>query len=192
MTKGTQVDATLIAAPSSTKNKEHGRDPEMHQAKKGDQWHFGMKANIGVDKDSGLVHTLTTTAANVGDISQTTTVLLLGPESDVWADAGYFGVEKREDMQQALNANEETVQWHVAKRRLTIEKPAEGWQKSVAQAYEKLETQVRSRVDHPFHVVKNIFKFKKTRYKGLAKNDAQLNMLPALSSLYLLRGELRP
>jgi IS5 family transposase len=191
MTKGTLVDATLIAAPSSTKNKEHGRDPEMHQAKKGNQWHFGMKAHIGVDKDSGLVHTLTTTAANVSDISQTA-ALLHGQESDVWADAGYVGVEKREDMQQALNANEQTVQWHVAKRRSTIEKLAEGWQKSMAQAYEKLKAQVRSRVEHPFHVVKNIFKYKKTRYKGLAKNDAQLNVLFALSNLYMVRGELRP
>jgi IS5 family transposase len=191
MTKGTLVDATLIAAPSSTKNKEHGRDPEMHQAKKGNQWHFGMKAHIGVDKDSGLVHTLTTTAANVSDISQTP-ALLHGQESDVWADAGYVGVDKREDMQQALSANEQTVQWHVAKRRSTIEKLADGWQKSMAQAYEKLKAQVRSRVEHPFHVVKNIFKYKKTRYKGLATNDAQLNVLFALSNLYMVRGELRP
>ena len=191
MTKGTLVDATLIAAPSSTKNKEHGRDPEMHQTKKGNQWHFGMKAHIGVDKDSGLVHTLTTTAANVSDISQTA-ALLHGQESDVWADAGYVGVEKREEVQEALNANEQTVKWHVAKRRSAIEKLADGWKKSLAQAYEKLKARVRSRVEHPFHVVKNIFKYQKTRYKGLAKNDAQLNVLFALSNLYMVRGELRP
>jgi len=191
MTKGTLVDATLIAAPSSTKNKEHGRDPEMHEAKKGNQWHFGMKAHIGVDKDSGLVHTLTTTAANVSDISQTV-ALLHGQESDVWADAGYVVVEKREEVQEALNGNEQKVQWHVAKRRSAIEKLADGWQKSLAQAYEKLKAQVRSRVEHPFHVVKNIFRYQKTRYKGLAKNDAQLNVLFALSNLYMVRGELRP
>ena len=191
MTKGTLVDATLIAAPSSTKNKEHGRDPEMHQTKKGNQWHFGMKAHIGVDKDSGLVHTLTTTAANVSDISQTA-ALLHGQESDVWADAGYVGVEKREEVQEALNANEQTVKWHVAKRRSAIEKLADGWKKSLAQAYEKLKARVRSRVEHPFHVVKNIFKYQKTRYKGLVKNDAQLNVLFALSNLYMVRGELRP
>ena len=121
MTQGTLVDATLIAAPSSTKNKEHARDPEMHQTKKGNQWHFGLKAHIGVDKESGLVHTLTTTAANVSDISQTP-ALLHGQESAVWADAGYVGVDKREDMQEALKANEQTVQWHVAKRRKSIEK----------------------------------------------------------------------
>ena len=191
MTQGTLVDATLIAAPSSTKNKEHARDPEMHQAKKGNQWHFGMKAHIGVDKDSGLVHTLTTTAANVSDISQTP-ALLHGQEQDVWADAGYVGVEKREDMQEALAANEQTVQWHVAKRRKTIEKLADGWQKCMAQAYETLKARVRAYVEPPFHVVKNIFKYKKTRYKGLAKNDAQLNVLFALSNLYMVRGELRP
>ena len=163
----------------------------MHQAKKGNQWHFGMKAHIGVDKDSGLVHTLRTTAANVSDISQTP-ALLHGQEQHVWADAGYVGVHKREDMQEALAANEQTVQWHVAKRRKTIEKLDEGWQKSLAQAYEKLKAQVRAYVEHPFHVVKNIFKYKKTRYKGLAKNDAQLNVLFALSNLYMVRGELRP
>lgn len=186
MSKGTLVDATLIAAPSSTKNQEHARDPEMHQTKKGNQWYFGMKAHIGVDKESGLVHTLVTTAANVSDISQTP-MLLHGQEQDVWLDAGYVGVEKREDMQAALAANGQEVQWHIAKRRKTLEKLADGWQKKLAQAYEKLKAQVRARVEHPFHIIKNIFKYKKTRYKGLTKNDAQLNVLFALSNLYMVR-----
>jgi IS5 family transposase len=190
MTQGTLVDATLIAAPSSTKNKEHKRDPEMHQTKKGNQWHFGLKAHIGADKDSGLVHTVTTTAANISDISQTP-ALLHGQESEVWADAGYVGVDKREDMQQTLKANEQSVKWHVAKRRKTVEKMTDGWQKTMVQAYEKLKAQVRAYVEHPFHVVKNIFKYKKVRYKGLAKNDTQLNMLFALGNLYMVRGELR-
>jgi transposase, IS5 family len=116
----------------------------------------------------------------------------MGRSAAVWADAGYVGVHKREDMQQALAAHEQTVQWHVAKRRKTIEKLADGWQKSMAQAYEKLKAQVRAYVEHPFHVVKNIFKYKKTRYKGLVKNDAQLNVLLALSNLYMVRGELSP
>ena len=191
MTQGTLVDATMIAAPSSTKNKAHARDPEMHQTKKGNQWHFGMKAHIGVNKESGLVHTLTTTAANVSDISQTP-ALLHGQESAVWADAGYVGVQKREDMQEALAANEQEVRWHLAKRRKSIEKLVDGWQKSMAQAYETLKAQVGAYVEHPFHVVKNIFKYKKTRYKGLAKTDAQLNMLFALSNLFMVRAELRP
>jgi len=157
MSKGTLVDATLIAAPSSTKNQAHARDREMHQAKKGNQWYFGLKAHIGVDQESGLVHTLVTTAANVSDISQTA-ALLHGQEQDVWLDAGHVGVDKREDMQESLAANGQEVQWHVAKRRKSIEKLTEGWQKCLAQAYEKLKAQVRARVEHPFHVVKNIFK----------------------------------
>ena len=189
MSQGTLVDATLIAAPSSTKNKKHARDPQMHQAKKGNQWYFGMKAHIGVDKDSGLVHSVTTTAANVSDISQTP-ALLHGQESTVWADAGYVGVDKREDMQQALAANGQEVKWHVAKRRKSIEKLEDGWRKSLAQAYEKLKAQVRARVEHPFHVVKNIFRYQKTRYQGIAKNASQLKMLFALGNLYLARGKL--
>jgi IS5 family transposase len=191
MSKGTLVDATLIAAPSSTKNLEHARDPEMHQTKKGNQWYFGLKAHVGVDKESGLVHTLVTTAANVSDISQTA-ALLHGQEEEVWLDAGYVGVEKREEMQAALAANGQDLKWHIARRRKTIEKMTEGWQKNLVQAYEKLKAQVRARVEHPFHIVKNIFNYKKTRYKGLAKNDAQLNMLFALSNLYMVRGQLRP
>ena len=190
MTQGTLVDATLIAAPSSTKNIDHARDPEMHQTKKGNQWHFGMKAHIGVDRDSGLVHTVVSTAANVSDISQTPE-LLHGQETELWADAGYVGVDKREDMQAALIKNEQTLslKLHVAKRRSTITKMTEGWQKAMAQAYEKLKAQVRARVEHPFHVVKNLFHYTKARYKGIFKNDCQLNMLFALSNLYMVRAE---
>lgn len=191
MSQGTLVDATLIAAPSSTKNREHARDPEMHQTKKGNQWHFGLKAHIGVDKESGLVHTVVTTAANVSDISQTP-ALLHGQEEEAWLDAGYVGVDKREDMQAALKANGQEVKWHIARRRKTLEKLADGWQKNLAQAYEKLKAQVRARVEHPFHVVKNIFRHRKTRYRGLAKNDAQLTVLFALSNLYMMRESLRP
>ena len=132
-----------------------------------------------------------TTSANVSDISQTP-ALLHGQEQEAWLDAGYVGVEKREDMQKALRATGQEVRWHIAKRRTTIEKMAEGWQKSLAQAYEKLKAQVRARVEHPFHVVKNIFRYKKTRYQGLAKNDSQINVLFALSNLYMVREKLRP
>jgi transposase, IS5 family len=191
MSKGTLVDATLIAAPSSTKNQAHSRDPEMHQTKKGNQWHFGIKAHIGVDEESGLVHTVITTAANVSDISQTP-ALLHGQEEEIGADAGYVGVEKREDMKATLATNEQEVKWRIAKRRKTVQKMAEGWQKSLAQAYEKLKAKIRARVEHPFHIIKNIFKHKKTRYKGIAKNNVQLNMLFGLSNLYMVRGKLRP
>lgn len=188
MSKGTLVDATLIAAPSSTKNQAHARDPEMHQVKKGNQWHFGIKAHVGVDEESGLVHTVITTAANVSDISQTAG-LLHGQEQEVGADAGYVGVEKREDMKAALASNGQQVKWRVAKRRKSVQKMAEGWQKDLAQAYEKLKAKIRARVEHPFHVIKNIFKHKKTRYKGIAKNNVQLNMLFGLSNLYMARGK---
>lgn len=126
MTQGTLVGATLIAAPGSTKNKDHARDPEMHQAEKGNQWRFGIKAHNVVDKDSGLAHTLTTPAANVSAINQTA-ALLRGQERAVWVDAGYLGVQKREDMQEGLADNNQTVQWHVAKRRKSLEDLPEGW-----------------------------------------------------------------
>ena len=138
MSKGTLVDATLIAAPSSTKNQAHARG-----------------------------------------------ALLLGQEEQVGADAGYVGVEKREDMKATLATNEQSVKWRIAKRRKSIQTMADGWQKNLAQAYEKLKAKIRARVEHPFQVIKNIFKHKKTRYKGIAKNDVQLQMLFGLSNLYI-------
>ena len=191
MSQGTLIDATLIAAPSSTKNKPHARDPEMHQAKKGNQWHFGMKAHIGVDEQSGLVHTVVSTAANVSDVSQTAN-LMHGEETCVGADAGYVGAAKREEVQTKLQGYAHELKWRIAKRRKPIKLMPACWQKSLALAYEKLKASIRAKVEHPFHVVKNIFKHKKTHYKGIAKNDAQLNVLFALSNLYMVRGKLCP
>jgi len=191
MNQGTLIDATLIAAPSSTKNEKHERDPDMHQTKKGNQWHFGMKAHIGADDESGLVHTVVSTAANVSDISQTAE-LLHGEEIRVGADAGYVGVTKREEVQKKLQAMPHEVRWYIAKRRKPIRQMEEGWQKELALSFEKLKARIRARVEHPFHIVKNIFKHKKARYKGLQKNDAQLNVLFALSNLYMIRGKLCP
>jgi len=191
LNQGTLVDATLIAAPSSTKNKEHKRDPDMHQTKKGNAWHFGMKAHIGADDQSGLVHTVISTAANVSDISQTA-ALLHGEEQRVGADAGYVGVEKRAEVQDKLKTMAHTVTFRIAKRRTPIKAMVEGWKKDLALLNEKLKASLRAKVEHPFHVVKNIFKHTKARYKGLAKNDAQLNVLFALSNLYMVRGKLCP
>jgi len=191
MNQGTLIDATLIAAPSSTKNEKRERDPSMHQTKKGNQWYFGMKAHIGADDESGLVHTVVSTAANVSDISQTAE-LLHGEEIRVGADAGYVGVIKREEMQKKLQTMPNEVRWYIAKRRKPIREMAECWQKNLALAFEKLKARIRARVEHPFHIVKNIFKHKKARYKGLKKNDAQLNVLFALSNLYMVRGKLCP
>jgi IS5 family transposase len=178
---GTVVDATLIAAPSSTKNKDGERDPEMHQAKKGNQWHFGMKAHIGVDADSGLVHSVIGTAANVNDVTQGHG-LRHGQESVVFADAGYQGADKR--------AEASGVAWQVAmrpgKRRALDEG---GWGALLEQA-EKLKASVRAKVEHPFGVIKRQFGHVKVRYRGLAKNTAQLFTLFALSNLWMVRKRL--
>lgn len=191
MNQGTLIDATLIAAPNSTKNKVHKRDPDMHQTKKGNQWYFGMKAHIGTDDKSGLVHTVVSTAANVSDISQTA-ALMHGEETRMGADAGYVGVTKREEVRKKLQDMPQKVRWHIARRRKPIKEMVEGWQKDLALAHEKLKASIRAKVEHPFHIIKNIFKHKKTRYKGLQKNHAQLNMLFALSNLYMVRGKLCP
>ena len=183
--EGTIVDATMIAAPSSTKNERKERDPEMHQAKKGNQWHFGMKAHLGVDAHSGLAHTVSVTAANVSDIAQTH-ALLHGEESVVFADAGYVGVEKRPEMVSAHGA----VCFEVAAKRGKIKAMAEGAIKSLTLELEKLKAQVRARVEHPFHIIKNLFRHRKTRYRGLAKAAAQLHSLFALANLVIAKRAL--
>ena len=178
---GTAVDATLIAAPSSTKNATGKRDPEMHQTKKGNQWHFGMKAHIGVDADSGLVHTVVGTAANVNDVTQGHALLQGQEEVEVvFADAGYQGAMKR---QQATG-----VQWQVAMRpgkRKALDKgnPIE----ALTEKIEKLKASVRAKLEHPFRVIKRQFGYVKVRYRGLKKNTAQLHTLFALSNLWMAR-----
>ncbi len=185
MKEGTIVDATIIAAPPSTKNAKKERDPEMHQTKKGNQWHFGLKAHIGADAASGLVHTVTVTAANVADIAQTH-ALLHGAEKTVWADAGYLGVEKRMEITTA----HPQVEFQVAAKRGKLKAMADGAVKELTRAVEKLKAQVRARVEHPFHIIKNLFRHRKARYRGLAKNLAQLQTLFALANLLIVRRTL--
>lgn len=178
--EGTIVDATLIAAAPSTKNKSGERDPEMHQTKKGNQWYFGMKAHIGVDAQSGLVHTVVGTAANVHDVTQAQ-ALLHGDETDVFGDAGYQGVEKREENLEL------PVNWHVAMRpgkRKALPGTLLG---ELLEKVEHAKASIRAKVEHPFHVVKNLFRHRKTRYKGLAKNTAQLFTLFGFANLMLAR-----
>jgi IS5 family transposase len=180
---GTAVDATLIAAPTSTKNKDKKRDPEMHSSKKGNQWYFGMKAHIGVDADSGLVHTVRGTSGHVSDIVEANS-LLHGEENVAFGDAGYQGVEKRAD------ATKE-VTWHVAmrpgkRRALNKENAAD----AMIDKAEKLKAGIRAKVEHPFRVIKRQFGFVKVRYRGLKKNTAQLVTLFALSNLWMARGKL--
>jgi IS5 family transposase len=162
--EGTVVDATLIAAPSSTKNQDGERDPEMHQVKKGNQWHFGMKAHIGADADSGLVHSVVGTAANVNDATQAS-ALLRGGETDVFADAGYVGVDKREDTQAI------TAQWHVAMRpgkRRTLDMAT--LLRQILNDLERAKAHIRTKVEHPFRVIKRQFGDVKVSYRGLMKN----------------------
>ena len=180
---GTVVDATLIAAPSSTKNDKGERDPEMHQTKKGNQWHFGMKAHIGVDAESGLVHTVTTTAANAHDITQAH-ALLHGEEEMVFADSGYRGVEKREEIQE----QHPDVDWQIAmtpgkRKALNKTKPSQ----ALRDKLEKLKASIRAKVEHPFRVIKCQFGHRKVRYRGLAKNTSQLLVMFALSNLWMVR-----
>jgi len=185
MREGTIVDATIIAAPSSTKNARKERDPEMHQTKKGNQWHFGMKAHIGVDAQSGLVHSVSGTAAHVADIAQTH-ALLHGAEKQAYADAGYLGVEKREE----VATGSPDVEWHVAAKRGKVKAMAEGLLKELTVRLERVKAQVRALVEHPFHILKNLFRHRKTRYRGLAKNTAQLHSLFALANLFIARRPL--
>jgi transposase, IS5 family len=182
MRQGTIVDATIIAAPPSTKNKEKSRDPEMHQTKKGNQWHFGMKAHIGVDVASGVVHTLTGTAANEADINQMAAVLH-GREEAVFADAGYTGADKRPEHE------DRDVSWNIAIKRSIIKALPKGL-RDWAEPVERALAQVRAPVEHPFHVVKNLFRHKKLRYRGLAKNTAQLHTLFALANLVIVKKTL--
>ena len=181
---GTAIGATLIAAPSSTKNSSGERDPEMHQTKKGNQWHFGMKAHIGVDADSGLVHSVVGTAANVNDVTQAG-ALVHGEETDVFADAGYQGAAKREETQD-IKAN-----WQVAmrpgKRRALDKATPMG---AVLDKLEHLKASIRAKVEHPFRVIKRQFGYVKVRYRGLMKNTAQLHTLFALSNLWMARHRL--
>jgi len=187
MREGTIVDATIIGAPSSTKNKRRERDPEMHQTKKGNEWHFGMKAHIGVDAQSGLVHSVVGTAANVADVACAHQVLH-GQEKTAYVDAGYTGVEKRAEVLEGYAE----VQWHVATKRSKIKAMVEGPRKELWRQFEKAKAQVRAKVEHPFHVIKNLFGFRKVRYRGLAKNTAQLHTLFALANLLIAKRRLLP
>ena len=179
--RGSIVDATIIEAPSSTKNADGERDPEMHQTKKGNQWHFGMKAHIGVDVDSGLVHTVTTTAANEAEIEQVEE-LLHGKEEVVHADAGYSGADKRVERQ--------GLRWEVAAKRGKVKAMKDGREKRAVEKNEKRKASIRARVEHPFRVIKRQFGLMKVRFRGLAKNTAHVITLFALSNLWMARHKL--
>lgn len=173
--EGTIVDATIISAPSSTKNESGTRDPQMHQTRKGQQWFFGMKLHIGVDETLGLIHSLETTPANASDINHAHQ-LLHGEEERVWADAGYTGIEKREEHQ--------GVDWLVA---LRPGKRAQLPPTSRLARLEKTKASVRAKVEHPFRYIKQIFGYDKVRYRGLAKNENRLHLLAGFTNLLIGR-----
>lgn len=178
---GTVVDATIISAPGSTENQSGERDPEMHQTKMGNQWHFGIKAHISVDAESGLVHSVVGTAANGHDLTPVTQ-LLHGQETDVFADAGYEGAAQRED------AKGSAVNWHIAMRpgkRAALDL-THALAKKIDQV-EKIKASIRAKVEPPFRLIKQQFGHAKVRYRGLAKYTARLQVMFALGNLWLVR-----
>jgi IS5 family transposase len=176
---GTLVDATIIDAPSSTKNTAGARDPEMSSTKKGNTWYFGMKAHVGVDAESGVTHSLDTSTARVHD-SRIWDELLHGEETSVWADKGYVSAER-----EAVFTEEEGKVWGVMRKA-----PKGGKLHPEDEKINRIIAMVRARVEHPFRILKRQFGYVKTRYRGLAKNRAQLFTLFALGNLFLVRRRL--
>ncbi|OZG69885.1 IS5 family transposase, partial [Hahella sp. CCB-MM4] len=179
MREGSIVDASIISAPSSTKNQSGQRDLEMRQTKKGNEWHFGMKMHIGVDSARGLIHSLEATGANVHDIT-VAGKLLHGEEDSVFGDAGYQGIQKREEHQKRTG-----VTWFIARR--------PGERRTLSEEHQRMETlkaSIRAKVEHPFRYIKQVFGYDKVRYRGLAKNKSRLYLLAAFSNLLIARKEL--
>lgn len=184
ISSGTIVDATIISSPSSTKNKDNARDPEMKHTRKGNQFYFGMKAHIGVDKDSGMIHSAVCTPANVNDVTQAH-ALLDGKETCVFGDAGYQGVENREGCADVI--------WITAQRpgRLRLLDPDTNVGK-LARELEHAKASIRAKVEHSFRVIKQQFKYQKTRYRGIYKNSCQIYTLLMLANLWMFRRKLAP
>lgn len=180
MRGGSVVDSTLIEAPSSTKNKEGKRDPEMHQAKKGNQWHFGMKVHAGVDAGSGYVHTITGTPANTHDVVEAPK-LIREDDEVVYGDAGYTGIEKREEVQEDEHLSK--VDYRITRKPTGRSKAPknEYWAKLI----EKRKSSVRSKVEHPFLIVKRQFGYGKVSYRGIAKNMNRFFVLFASANLVM-------
>ena len=183
MNKGTLLDATIIAAPASTKNQARARDPEMGHIRKGKQYYFGAKSHIRVDEESRLVHSTATSAANMADITETGH-LLQGEEEAVFANAGYTVAERREELK------DRQVKWHIAAKRGKVAALLEGEVKDLTQRNERIKAHVRSRVEHVFHIIKDRFHYRKPRYKGLKKNGAQHEVLFALAKLIMAKNAL--
>ena len=182
MRGGTIVDATILNAPSSTKNKSGERDPEMHSTKKGKQWYFGMKAHIGVDAGSGYTHTVEATAANEHDITKASE-LIREDDEVVYGDAGYQGIEKREEIEQ--DPQKSKIDYRINERPGKVERLPEGPCREVGREREQRKSSVRSKVEHPFRIVKVLFGYRKVVYKGLKKNLNRLHMLFGSANLLM-------
>ena len=180
--KGTIVDSTLVAAPSSTKNQKKERDPDAHQVKKGNQWYFGYKGHIGVDRDTGLINKIEISAANVHDTAPVPD-LLEGTEEEVFGDSGYLGVDQHEEVPK-INREGKRIAFRINKRRSSLKKLPEAEQEKAREA-EHAKSSIRCKVEHVFAVVKGMFRYRKTRLRGLPKVNAQLHMLFALANLIL-------
>jgi IS5 family transposase len=178
VTTGTIVDATIIGAPSSTKNEKGERDPEMHQTKKGNQWYFGMKAHIGVDSRHKIIHSVAASSANIHD-SLAIAVLLHGKETCVWGDSAYQG-------------QSEVIHKHAPKARDMTNRRCRyrGEVDEIEKRKNRNKSSVRAKVEHPFLILKKIFGFAKVRYRGIAKNEERLNVACALVNLFMLRRPL--
>lgn len=182
MKGGTIVDATIINAPSSTKNAQKVRDPEMHQTKKGNEWRFGMKCHIGVDAGSGLVHTITVTGANKHDITETAK-LLREDDEVVYGDSGYLGIQKRPEIRQ--NTHFSNIDFRINRRPRSLPQVSDNaidWERYI----ENRKSSVRCKVEHVFRIIKCQFGYKKVAYRGLKKNENRLYAMFACANLYSL------
>lgn len=182
MKGGTIVDTTIINAPSSTKNAEKKRDPEMHQTKKGNEWRFGMKCHTGVDAGSGFVHTMTITAANEHDITQAAN-LIREDDEVVYGDSGYVGIEKRPEV--TGNEHLSSIEYRINRRPSSLPKVSDNaidWERYI----ESRKSSVRSKVEHAFRIIKCQFGYRKTVYRGLTKNENRLYAMFACANLYAL------
>ncbi len=179
---GTVVDATIINAPSSTKNARKARDPEMHQTKKGNEWRFGMKCHVGVDAFSGLVHTITVTAANEHDITQAAS-LIREDDEVVYGDSAYLGIQKRPEV--AGDEHLSCIDYRINRRPGSLARVSDGardWERCI----EHLKSSVRCKVEHPFRIIKCLFGYRKTVYRGLKKNENRLYAMFPCANLYVL------
>jgi len=182
MRGGTIVDATILNAPSSTKNASGKRDPEMHSTKKGEQWYFGMKAHIGVDAGTGYIHTVEVTSANEHDVTKASD-LIRDDDEVVYGDSGYQGIEKREEIKS--DPHKSKIDYRINKRRGKVNIQPEGVAREVEREREKRKSSVRSKVEHPFHIVKVLFGYMKVVYRGLAKNLNRLHMMFGSANLLM-------